>query len=283
MNAQIEPHELSPLRGTMAGVKLAFPRFESDGVEYCAASILYANEKTLWSDNPHLKVKHLIPTQDTVISSFSIVLNRATFKPIASKSDLYSFAGSFRIYGDEDLPPAYMRWAQFAFSPQLYSKYNGSLKSLYEEQRASSTRFIHQFSNRSDRFGLHVISSDQEGGPFMKRVVGDVYDTWYFDEQWNTLISCMRDSQSKDPAKIDCVHYFVVPELRAVAYARTFTITDVTDWNQLQDVFRARALSYIVEREMERLEHCSGDITTRSSVIFIFREGDGFSSSEYAA
>ena len=107
------------------------------------------------------------------------------------------------MYGDRDLPPENSRWLEFIFSPQLYSDGDGRLKRLYEKQIASSSRLIGPFIPRPEGFGLRQISSDREGGPFLKSEAHDVYDTWYLDDKsWHTLIACMRHSDNVSPLKL---------------------------------------------------------------------------------
>jgi hypothetical protein len=83
--------------------------------------------------------------------------------------------------------------------------------------------------------------------PFLKSEWHEVYDTWYFDDKsWHTLIACMRHSDNVSPLKLSCVHYFVVPELKAVAYGRYMAMADVTDWKCIESEFRKQALSFLV-------------------------------------
>lgn len=246
MNAQ-PVTELPPLRGTMAGVKLAFPRTKLDGQESSAANVRYEGEKDWWTANP---TRHYpVPTQDTVISDFLIILNRHTFQPILSKEDLVTFAVSYvRAYGDEDLPPESSRWLRFNFSPDMYSQGNGQLKRLYEEQTAASAKLLGPLIPRQDEFGLRKVSSDQEGGAFMKAAARNVYDTWYFDDRsWQTMIACMRHTDTTSPVKLSCVHYFVVPELEAVAAGIYTSTADLTQWKHIEAEFRHRALSFLVD------------------------------------
>jgi hypothetical protein len=231
----------------MAGVKLTFPRTKLDGQESSAAEVRYEGENFWWTANPTRH--HLVPTQDTVISDFMITLNRRTFQPVVSKDDLVSFAVSYvRPYGDEDLPPESSRWLQFVFSPDIYSQGNGQLKRLYEEQTAASAKLLGPLVPRRDELGLRKVSSDQEGGAFLKAEGRNVYDTWYYDDRsWQTMIVCMRHTDTTSPLKLSCVHYFVVPEFKAVASGIYTTTTDLTQWEHIEAEFRNRALSFRVE------------------------------------
>jgi hypothetical protein len=239
--------EISPLQGTMAGVKLSFPRTESGGATYSVASVHYSDDKGTdwWGSKPNKEYSH--PTQDSIIRDFMITVNRETFRPISSKADLYSYTGNYRAYGDANLPPESTRWLEFIFSPQIYVEGNGQLKRLYEQQVAASNGLIGPFIPRPDAFGLRQVSSDREGGPERKAAARDVYDTWYFDdESWHTLIACMRESGNSTPNKLTCVHYFVVPEIKAVAYGRYMVMADVSDWKRIETEVRKLALSFVV-------------------------------------
>jgi hypothetical protein len=244
LNAPSET-QMRPLRGTMAGLKLAFSRIEVGAVSYSAASVHYGDDKDWWGGNP--KVKQVPPSQDSMIRDFMITLNRSTFRPIDSVADVSSYAGNFRVYGDQNLPSESSRWLEFIFSPRLYSEGNGRLKHLYEEQVALSSGPIGPFISRGDVFGLRQISSDREGGPFLKSEAHEVYDTWYIDDKsWRTLIVCMRHSNNVSPLKLTCVHYFVVPEMKTIAYGRYMATADVADWKRIEDAFRKQALSFLV-------------------------------------
>ena len=233
--------QLPPLRGTMAGVKLSFLR-----TQFGSAGIRYLDDKDWWSSIR--KSETVVPTQDTNIREFMITLNRRTFLPPCTKEDVHNYAGNFRVYGDANLPSASSRWLEFIFSPTLYSEGNGQLRHLYEEQVAASSGLIGPFIRRPDAFGLHHISSDREGGIAFKSVARDVYDTWYFDDHWQTLIACMRQSGSPSPLKITCVHFFMVPELKAAANGRYFVMSDVADWKRIETEFRREALSAVVSQ-----------------------------------
>jgi hypothetical protein len=243
MNAQVSSN-LPPLLGTMAGLKLAFPRIEVGGAYYTAASVHYGDDKDWWGGTP--KKRSTLPTQQSIIRDFYIGLNRKTFRPVCSKEDLYSYAGP-RLYGDTNLPPESSRWLEFVFSPLIYAENDGHLRHLYEKQIALSDRLLGPLHLRQDAFGLRQRSSDREASPLAGTQATEVYDTWYFDDKsWNTLISCARGSTNKTANKITCVHYFVVPEFKAMVYARYFVIADVSDWKHIEHEVRKLALSYIV-------------------------------------
>ena len=238
---------LPPLRGTMAGVKLAFPRTKVGELVCSEADVHYEGEKDFWSAN--LKRKYPTPTQDTVIRDFTITLNRATFQPVASKDDVVSFGVDYvRAYGDDNLPWRSNRWPGFAFVPDLYAQGNGQLKRLYDEQTAASTQLLGRLVPRRDEYGLRKVSSDQEGGRFPEATFRGLFDTWYFDDaSWKSMIACRRMSDSKSPMKLLCKHYFVVPELRAVAVGWVSATEDVAEWRRIEGEFRRRALSFRVD------------------------------------
>jgi hypothetical protein len=48
------------------------------------------------------------------------------------------------------------------------------------------------------------------------------------------------------PLKLTCVHYFVVPEIKAIAYGRYMAMADVGDWKRIESEFRKQALSFLV-------------------------------------
>ena len=238
MNAQLSSN-LPPLLGTMAGVKLSFPRTEIGG-----PGIHYSDDTEWWGGNP---TKHYaLPTQQSIIRDFFIGLNRKTFRPVCSKEDLYSYAGP-RLYGDANLPPESSRWLEFVFSPLIYAENDGHLQRLYEKQTALSNGLLGPLHLHHDAFGLRQLSSDREASPLAGTQASEVFDTWYFDDKsWNTLISCARGSANKTANKITCVHYFVVPELKATVYARYFVMADVSDWKHIEHEVRKLASSFIV-------------------------------------
>jgi len=231
--------KLPPLLGTMAGVKLSFPR-----TEVGLPSIHYGDEKDVWGQNP---TKHYaLPTQDSIIRDFTIAVNRKTFRPICSKADLYSFAG-MRWYGDKDLPPESSRWLEFGFSPQVFAEGGGQLRHLYEQQIELSKDLVGPLHVRQDAFGLRQLSSDREAGPLVGTQASMVFDTWYFDDRtWQTLISCIRQSTNVTPNKIYCAHWFVVPELNATVRGNYTVMADVADWKHIESEVRKLALSFIV-------------------------------------
>ncbi len=223
----------------MAGVKLSFPR-----TEVGLPGIHYADEKEVWGANP---TKHYaLPTQDSIIRDFMIALNRETFRPICTKDDLYSFAG-IRLYGDENLPPASSRWLEFVFSPGIHAGNDGSLRRSYEQQVELAKGLVGPLHLRQDAFGLRQLASEREAGPLAGTQPSEVFDTWYFDdESWKTLISCARQSSNVTPNKISCLHSFVVPELKAIAYARYWAMADVADWKRIEREVRKQAVSYVI-------------------------------------
>jgi hypothetical protein len=238
---------LPPLRGTMAGVKLAFPQTKVGELVLSDVIVRYEGEKDWWSSN--LKEHYPLPTQDSVIDVFTIILNRATFQPIASKADVVSFGADYvRGYASDNPPWQINRWPQFAFVPDLYVQGNGQLKRLYAEQTAASTKVVGRLFPRPDEYGLRKISSDQEGGHFPEAMLTGLFDTWYFDDaSWQSMIACRRTSDSKSPRMLVCKHYFVVPELRAVAVGWVIATEDVAEWQRIEGEFRRRALSYRVD------------------------------------
>jgi hypothetical protein len=234
-----QPH-LPPLLGTMSGVRLSLPR-----TEVGLPSIHYSDDEHVWGENP---TKHYaLPTQDSIIRDFFISINRKTFLPICSKDDLYSYAGP-RLYNDEHLPPASDRWLEFVFSPLMYMENDGQVRRLYETQVKLSDRLLGALHDRPDAFGLRQRSADREAGPLAGTQSVEVFDTWYVDDRsWNTLISCARESTNKTPNKLECVHSFVVPELKAMVSARYFVMADVSDWKRIESEVRKLALSYVVQ------------------------------------
>jgi hypothetical protein len=233
--------ELPPLLGTMAGVELSFPR-----TKYGYPYIHYGNAKDGWGANPTRSDP--LPTQQSAIRDFIITLNRSTFRPVCTKEDVDSYALNFRPYGDANLPDESSRWLEFIFSPRLQSQSRPQLKGYYEEQVVASTRLLGPLIPRPDSFGLRSVSANREGGPYRKSEMHDVYDTWYLDDSsWRTLISCTHYSESRTPLKLSCVHYFVVPELNAVAHGGYMAMADVSDWKRIEKEFRERVLSYLVK------------------------------------
>jgi hypothetical protein len=101
---------------------------------------------------------------------------------------------------------------------------------------------------RQDEFGLRKVSSDPEGGHFPEATLSNLFDTWYFEDvSWRSMIACRRQSDSKSPLKLSCMHYFVVPELRAVAVGWVMATEDVAEWRRIEGEFRNRALSFRVD------------------------------------
>ena len=238
MNAQLSSN-LPPLLGTMAGVKLSFPR-----TDVGLPRIHYSDNREVWGANP--TKQYALPTQESIIRDFIVGLNRKTFLPVCSKEDLYSYAGP-HLYGDTDLPPESSRWVDFVFSPPIFAGNDGRLQRLYEKQIELSNGLLGPLHQRQDAFGLRQRSSDREAGPLAGTQATEVYDTWYFDDKsWTTLISCARRTNDKIPNQLTCLHYFVVPELKATVYARYFVMADVSDWKHIEHEVRKLALSYIV-------------------------------------
>jgi len=113
----------------MGGVKLSFPQtyYNSIGVHYGED-----NRWFTWNRNDASSR----PGQDAVIRDFMLILNRDTFEPICSMKDLLSYAGNYRAFNDQALPPRITRWLQFNFEQSLYSERQGSLKYLFDAQMA---------------------------------------------------------------------------------------------------------------------------------------------------
>jgi hypothetical protein len=55
------------------------------------------------------------------------------------------------------------------------------------------------------------------------------------------MIACMRHTDTASPLKLYCVHYFVVPELKAVAQGTYMTTADLTQRKHIEAEFRNRA------------------------------------------
>jgi hypothetical protein len=223
----------------MAGVELSFPR-----TPYGLPSIHYGNDKEFWGSHPNRT--YPFPTQPSTIRDFFIALNRSTFQPVHSRGEMLSYT-RLRLYGDENLPPEWDRWLEPFFSPELYREGSGKLQHIYDEQIAFSTPLIGPILPLQDEFGLRRVASKREGIESFKTTGREVYDTWYFDDLLaHTLISCMHASTNRTANKISCVHYFVVPELNAIAYERYMVMADVSDWSHIETEIRKRILSYVV-------------------------------------
>jgi len=243
-----EPNtDLPPLRGTLGDVKLSIPREKSGGAVYTAARVHYLGEPDWWGSNP--KKQYPIPAKDTPIGEFALTLNRRTFRPVESKSDLLSFATSFRPYGDRDLPSESDRWINATFSPVTDSDSAYPLKKLFESQQANALVLLDSMEAAGYEYGLKRVFARNEGGPLQRTVGRRIYDGWYFnDTTWTTLISCMRDSGSVTPIKLLCVHYFEVPEINAVVELTYFAMADVADWKNIETQIRNRALELVVSK-----------------------------------
>lgn len=238
-DSQSAPH-LSPLLGTMAGVKLSIPR-----TQYGGPSIHYGEDKEYWGSHPNRT--YALPEQNSIIRDFIIGLNRSTFRQICSKADLYSYGITFSLYGDDDLPSESNRWLEFVFVPRMYSENDGRLQRLFGQQINFSAGRIGPLHGRPNAFGLRKLSSDQEAGSIRNSEPRELFDTWYFDdERWTTLIACARQSANRTPNKISCIHYFTVPELKTVVYVRYIVMADVSDWKRIEAEARKVAVSYIV-------------------------------------
>ena len=245
MNLKPEP-ALAPLLGTIAGVKLSFPRTKYGE----AASIRYGNDSQWWGSNPARQ--YAMPTQDSPIRDFILTLNRSTWMPVSSSEDRDSFARGFHAYNDANLPSNCERWLEFVFSPQLYDELGGRLQPLYERQSKLFEPFVGSYVSGKNAFGLKQVAAAREGGGDLRKRalaqgVAEVFDTWYFDPTtWNTLIGCVHDTGSVTPMKLSCVHNFIVPELKSVVSARYMVMADVADWNLIEQQVRERISSYVI-------------------------------------
>ncbi len=220
----------------MAGIELSFPR-----TPYYAPQIHYGDDEGFWGSHPNKQYPW--PVQSSEIRDFYIVVNRGTLKPPRSKDEAYRSA---LLYIDS-IPAKYARWLDPFFVPKLYREGGGRLQRIYDEQIAFSTPLIGPIWQRPDAYGLRRMGAEVEGHDAFRQLGREVYDTWYFDAGLeHTLISCMTDSKSKNALKISCIHYFVVPELKAIAYQRYVTMEDVADWDAIESGIRREVFSYLV-------------------------------------
>jgi len=72
-----------------------------------------------------------------------------------------------------------------------------------------------------------------------------MYDTFYHDTNWHTLIMCMHLDNTRAVERLSCVHYFVVPNLSAVAVGFYVVMDDVSDWKSIEIEFTRRAGSFV--------------------------------------
>ena len=235
-----------PLSGIMSGVKLAFPRIPVDGAVYGVAQVHYSDQKA-WSDQSP-KVPYSGSEQPKNIRDFILTLNRRTFLPVSTKSDMETFVNSFVAYGDENLPPESKRWLELIVSPLSHSTALEELKALFEQQLTFSRRVIGPIRSGPSEFDLETEIAAEEGGPYVVKEMRDVYDKWYVDKKtWGTLIACMHHSSNNSPLKLSCVHYFVVPELKAVAHVGYSCTDDLSNWRFIEDQVRARISTYVIK------------------------------------
>jgi hypothetical protein len=156
-----------------------------------------------------------------------------------------------------------------AASPLARAKL-GNLKALYEEKSNSLKEFVGPFAELKDEYGLKKLKAEVEGGTVRKvasaKGTVDVFDTWYVDNvSWRTVIACMRMSGSPNLMELSCVHYFLVPEIGAMAHGRYMANADVADWKKIETEVRSLTSSYAVRNAAGGREQVTPAVRARRS------------------
>jgi hypothetical protein len=216
--------------GNIDGVKLSIPN------NYLLSGLLYKGEEQ-WS----MARRTFTPSFDSEIENFAIVVRQSTLQPIQSAQDRSDFIASHRTA----YTPPEKKWISVAFTAKPYRFGGGTLRKAFEGNIKDEAHWGPFIRQADDVYGLGHHVSPQK----YNHVSGQI-DELFFDEKKSTsFIECENTHRRVAPfdALIFCDHYFVLPEIRAVASVHYTDRDVIARWREVEAEITKIAHSFVVQ------------------------------------
>lgn len=221
-----------PAIGKINGIKISIPHY------YLLSGVQYEGEEPLM-----MIPRKYIPTFDTNIQDFAILLRLSNMQPIRTDQDERDYDQAQRNSGHVS---SYETWTTIGFSPKWYDD-TGSLKGVVTEWETDKAHWWGPFVMQKERISGLVHEDSTQPIHNDKDGVGH-FDFFYDDGTFDTFIYCQTFRRLVPPNDLfnSCNHLFVIPELKVVAEA-TYTKNDLPRWREIEKESKSIIHSFIVQ------------------------------------
>ena len=198
--------------GNMNGVKIAIPE------KYWASVVVQNKTNPSWCQDTSSVNQFKCP-----IWAISLDLRYPSFEPIYTQQDLIDWHRNFmRPFDKQDLG---QHWLALGYRGDLFEDIKGNLGALYRSHLEEATKHFGQLSCNS-KYGLLHCVTEKEDGPLRRN------EFFFDDKAKTTLIECTRLSLSHGNY-LSCTHYFIVPEIKAIAEIGVNSDKEISLWKKL--------------------------------------------------
>ena len=212
--------------GNMNGVKIAIPP------KYWASVVLQNKNNSDWCRDTSLSEEFKCP-----IWSISLILKYPSFEPIYTQQDLNEWHNNFMRPFEKQEPGQH--WLEMGYRGDLFKDTNGDLRILYRNHIEKAIK--HFGALRCDsKFELEHCATEKQDFP-------ELVNEFFFDKKTKqTLIECKRFALPNGHL-LGCFHYFVVPEIKAVAKMWASSDMEVSKWQLFNAAFKKIATTLVAQ------------------------------------
>jgi hypothetical protein len=224
-----------PAIGQINGVKISIPRY------YLTPGLEYEGEN-FWEG----KRRTFTPTFDSPIKDFGIRLRVSNLEPIRTQQDEADYI-NFGHTPETRYKNSSEMWMLVAVYADRYrSNWLQGLRNSYDADDATNRR-IGPFTRQPElEFGLAHSVSPHPVDDGVPQHSGWGQDFYYDETSKATLILCQTSRMVVEPYLIltSCSHFFILPELKAVAEA-IYTKNDLHRWREIEGHLKSIFHSFI--------------------------------------